>query len=225
MKPVSLLALALIVPALFAPQTAEARRDGGYMDILTAEAAGEFNAQRYDVYQVRGEHERFVGTTDVKRGSFLGGGFGVRLIYGMKNGLRISGETSYQGGRLIGGDLRFGDASMMMRAELLSGVGYQLVTGPLVWHAAGILGCDYVSFKVAQPIGGLSQGLTPGASPPAAIGLGDELRLTRWGLRAGAQVGVHVQVAKMVALYGDGTFDYDGQWRARFGFAIGRMER
>lgn len=229
MKSVSLLALALVAPALFAARPAEARKDGGYFDILGAEATGEFASQRYDVYQKRGDDERFIGNIDARRGTFLGGGFGVRLVYGHKNGLRISGETSYQAGRLIGGELPWGATSIAQRGEMLGSVGYNLVTGRFVWHVAGVLGCDFTSFKVAQPAFGPAQSLMSDSSALATVSTGansplaDELILKRWGLRAGAQVGAHLQLADMMALYTDATFDYDGQWRARFGFAFGNI--
>lgn len=229
MKSVSLLALALVAPALLAARPAEARKDGGYFDILGAEAAGELASQRYDVYQKRGDDERFIGNVDARRGTFLGGGFGIRLVYGHKSGLRISGETSYQAGRLMGGELPWAATSIAQRGEILGSVGYNLVTGRFVWHVAGVLGCDFASFKVAQPTFGPDQSLTSGSSALATVSAGpnsplaDELVLRRWGLRAGAQVGAHFQLAEMMALYTDATFDYDGQWRARFGFAIGNI--
>lgn len=230
MKSVSLLALALVAPALLVASPAEAaRKEGGYVDILSAQASGEFASQRYDVYQKRGDDERFIGNVDARRGTFLGGGFGMRLVYGAKNGLRISGESSYQAGRIIGGELPFGAISVAQRAEMLGSVGYNLITGRFVWHVAGVLGCDFTSFKVAQPAFGPEQSLTSGSSALATTSTGpnsplaDEIFLKRWGLRAGAQVGVHLQLAEMMALYSDATFDYDGQWRARFGFAIGNI--
>lgn len=231
MKSVSLLAFALVAPALLLARPAEARKEGGYVDLLAAEATGSFSSQRYDVYQKRGDDERFIGNVDARRGTFLGGGFGLRLVYGSKSGLRLSGESSFQVGRLTGGDLPWTATSIAQRAELLGGVGYNLATGPFVWHVAGVLGCDYTSFKVAQSAFGPAQTLTPGAAALATVSTGptsplaDEMRLLRWSLRAGAQVGVHVQLADMIALYGDATVDYDSQWRARFGFAIGNMAK
>jgi hypothetical protein len=47
--------------------------------------------------------------------------------------------------------------------------------------------------------------------------------LWRVDLRLGQQVGAHVQVARALALFADGTLDYDGQWRVRAGFAIGPL--
>jgi hypothetical protein len=146
-----LLGLALAVPVLCSAGSAAARKSGGYVDFLNAEAVGELRSQRYDVYQGSGDSKRFVGNVDLARGSYIGGGLGLRLVYAAKSGLRFSGESSVAGGRLGGEELPFAAASTALRAELLGSVGYQLVTGPLVWHVAGVLGCDYMTFKVAQP--------------------------------------------------------------------------
>jgi hypothetical protein len=54
-----------------------------------------------------------------------------------------------------------------------------------------------------------------GAAPPA-------LKMSRVDLRLGQQLGAHVQLASAVALFADGTIDYDGQWRVRAGIAIGQ---
>ena len=123
-------------------------------------------------------------------------------------------------------NLPFAAASTALRAELLGSVGYQLAFGPLVWHVAGVLGCDFMSFKVAQPTFGsapmaISGSTGASALPPTA----EELQLERFGLRAGAQTGLRVQMSELSALYSDVTFDYDGQWRVRFGIAVGTPNR
>jgi hypothetical protein len=45
--------------------------------------------------------------------------------------------------------------------------------------------------------------------------------LSRFDLRAGIQLGVHVQICRLAAIYADGTIDYDGQYRIHVGVAVG----
>ncbi|MFO0578763.1 MAG: hypothetical protein U1A78_32575 [Polyangia bacterium] len=223
-----LLGLALAVPVLCSAGPAAARMSGGYIDFLSAEAVGELRAQRYDVYQGSGDSKRFVGNVDLPGGSYLGGGIGLRLAFAAKNGLRFSGESSISGGWMNNQDLPFAAASTALRGELLGSVGYQLATGPLVWHVAGVLGCDFMSFKAAQPTFGSAPMAISGSAggPPVPLVMtAEELRLERFGLRAGAQAGVHLQMSGLAALYSDVTFDYDGQWRVRFGIAVGTPNR
>lgn len=230
-KSVRSLVLTLALPVLCSASPVAAGKSGGYLDFLNMQAVGELRTQRYDVYQGRGETERFLGNADVARGTFLGGGFGLRIAYVTKSGARFSGEGSGAGGRLVGAELPWASTSTATRVELLSSVGYQLATGPFVWHVAGVLGCDYLSFKVAQPgLGGIGAsgsalGSTSAPAPALVSTVSDEIRLSRWGLRAGGQIGLHLQVSEMAAIYTDATFDYDGQWRARLGFAFGNPGR
>ena len=213
----------LVAPILIAQRPAAASKPGAYLDILSAEASGELRSQTYDLYR-GADKSQFLGNTEVRGGALISGGIGLRMVYVLKHGVRLSGEGSFAGGRLLDGELPWGATSTVRRGELLSGLGYQFAVGPLVLHAAAILGCDYSSFKVAQPLlGSALSGLAVGASSSAAAALpsDSDYQLERWGLRLGAQAGAHLQLSKMTALYTDVTFDYDGQWRTRFGFAIG----
>jgi hypothetical protein len=202
---------------------AMARSDGAYLDILSAEAVGHFRPQTYDVYRRSTDEDVFVGNQTLGPHSFLGGGLGLRVVYATKHGLRFSGEGSFAAGRIRGADLPFLATATALRGEFLGGLGYQVAAGPLVLHGATILGLDFMSFKAAQPIApaGALQ-----AAPAAFSATGEPIdyKLERYGLRLGAQLGVHLQVTKPLALYSDVTFDYDGQWRARFGFTIGRIK-
>ena len=56
--------------------------------------------------------------------------------------------------------------------------------------------------------------------PPTASGTSPGSTLGYRRLQLGVQVGAHLQVSKLAALYGDVTLDYNGQWRLRFGIAI-----
>lgn len=211
---------------------AAAKVKGGYIDLLLAEAVGDLGAQQYDVYRTRDGNDVFVGTLplDRRQGTLLAAGFGLRLSFAMENGLRFSGEVSVQGGRLIGSTDPLLLTSTMTRAEAMAGFGYQATIGPVVLHTIGLLGSDYSSLKATlAPAPTAIQGSAasgfasrPPAPPPAPE---EDLTLQRWGLRLGVQVGAHVQVAKLAALYADATLDYDGQWRARCGIAIGEPGR
>lgn len=207
---------------------AAAKVKGGYIDLLLAEAVGDLGSQQYDVYRNRDGNDVFVGTLplDRRQGTLLAAGFGLRLSFALENGLRFSGEVSAQGGRLIGSTDPSLVTSTVTRAEAMAGFGYQATIGPLVLHTVGLLGSDYSTLKttlVPAPtpaLGGAASGFA--SVPPAPA---EDLTLQRWGLRLGVQVGAHVQVAKLAALYADATLDYDGQWRARCGIAIGEPGR
>jgi hypothetical protein len=199
---------------------------GGYMDILVAEAVGEFRPQSYDAYRSRDGNEVFVGTQKLDPKTLLAAGLGLRLVFVLPSGLRFSGEGSLQGGRRLGDSALTSDESGVLRGELLLGLGYQVSLGPLVLHAAGILGGDYSSLKLAPTqVWSAAASLAATASPPGVGALSEDVTLKRWGLRLGAQAGAHVQVSKLAALYGDVTFDYDGQWRTRIGLAFGDSGR
>lgn len=205
---------------------AAAKVKGGYVDLLLAEAVGDLGSQQYDVYRSRDGNDVFVGTLplDRRQGTLLAAGFGLRLSFALDNGLRFSGEVSVQGGRLIGSTDPSLLTSTAIRAEAMAGFGYQATIGPVVLHTAGLLGSDYSSLKAklapAQAPGGGASGFASGPPIPD-----EDLTLQRWGLRLGVQVGAHVQVGKLAALYADATLDYDGQWRTRCGIAIGEPGR
>lgn len=223
-------AVAIGMALSFAALSSEAReasaRPGGvYIDILSAEAVGEFRPQTFDLSRRSGDDYTFLTSQTVTPHRFLGGGLGMRVIYAAKSGLRFSGEGSIAGGRILGGDLPFLSTSTAIRGELLTSFGYQAVAGPFVLHGAGVLGFDYTTWKAAQPVsepGTLQATLLPNAT---ATGEPIDYKFERYGFRLGAQVGVHLQLAKNAALYSDVTFDYDGQWRARFGLSVGQMKR
>lgn len=226
-RALSLLFTWLIAGAVLgSARPAAAKIRGGYVDLLLAEAVGDLGSQQYDVYRHRDGNDVFVGTLplDRRQGTLLAAGFGMRLSFATDNGLRFSGEVSVQGGRLIGSTDPSLLTSTSTRAEALAGFGYQATLGPVVLHTAGLLGGDYSSLKArpapAQIAVGGTSGFASGTSAPD-----DDLLLQRWGLRLGVQVGAHVQVAKLAALYADATLDYDGQWRTRCGIAIGEPGR
>lgn len=211
-------------------RTALARHGGVYLDVLSAEAVGEFRSKTYDVYRRSGDNETFVGNQALSGTNFLGGGLGFRAIIGVAHGLRVSSEVSVAGGHIYG-ELPWAATSTALRGELLGGIGYHVALGPLVLHGAGIVGLEYMSFKATNPATGLGA-LSADSSRASALAIvsaapsdGFDFRLESWGLRAGLQAGAHLHLAKAVSLYGDATFDYDGQWRARFGFAVGSIRK
>jgi hypothetical protein len=224
-KPV-MFALCLLCQVMLSTTPAAAKIKGGYLDFLLTEAAGELRGQSYDAYHSRDGNDVFVGNQqiDPRRGTLLAAGFGLRLVLATERGLRFSGEGSLQGGRLLGLDPAF-SASTVTRGELLAGLGYQRAFGRVVLHVAGIFGGDYAEFSLAPPAQTAASvstsPSTPSVTMATTLGLGDPVTLRRWGMRLGAQAGAHVQLTKLVALYGDVTFDYDGQWRSRLGIAIG----
>lgn len=192
--------------------SAHAKETLEYIDLLTTEAVGELSTQTYD----ERIDKKFVGTRDVA-GVMVGGGVGIRPVFRFANGLRFSVEVSGTWGRLRDADAGVA-YSTVTRAEFLTGLGYEVHLGhSFALHTATLVGLDAAWMDRAQQIA-LFDASTM-ASPVASSSL------SRVDLRLGQQVGAHVQLAKAVALYADGTLDYDGQWRVRAGIAIGQILR
>jgi hypothetical protein len=169
-----------------------------YVDFLGPEIVGELQPRAYDLKI----DDKFVGVTRLHPGTLVLGGIGLRYVgrepSGNSNGgVRISFEVSGEWGRFQ--DSPF---STVSRAEVLGGVGYEGTLGILVLHTATILGIDYQTFD-----------------------LGKNQSVDMVALRAGQQVGAHLQIASCVALYADGTIDWDGQWRVRAGISVGELLR
>jgi hypothetical protein len=167
-----------------------------YLDFLGPEAVGELQPRIYDLNL----SDKFTGVTQFKTNPLIAGGFGLRLIgrepSGNSNGgVRFSAEASGEWGRFMNTP-----TSVVSRAEVLGGIGYEGTLGILVLHTATVIGFDYQSFDI-----------------------GKNASLDTWSLRAGQQVGLHLQVASAVALYADGTIDWDGQWRVRAGISVGEL--
>jgi hypothetical protein len=203
--------LALLL-AVASPSLARAKETLEYMDLLTTEAVGELSTQTYD----ERVDKHFVGTRDVA-GVLVGGGIGIRPVFRFANGLRFSIEVSGTWGRLRDADAGVA-YSTVTRAEFLTGLGYEIhVSRALALHTATLVGLDAQWMDRAQQIQ-LFDASTM-SSPIASSSL------SRVDLRLGQQIGAHVQLAKAVALYADGTLDYDGQWRVRAGIAIGQILR
>lgn len=204
-----------------ATRPAAARGDKSYfLDILTAEVVGERGTRSYDLEArlPRDDKETgaFIGTQEVRGGTFVGGGFGLRWVFGLDCGLHLAFESSIQGGRFSGATMPWNSSSRAWRAEFLTTVGYQLDLGPLTPHLGLVFGTDGMGFDVAGA-------KDKGWPEPGPDGTGGLLgySMSRWDLRAGVQVGAHINVHKAIALYADGTMDYDGQWRVRAGLAFG----
>jgi hypothetical protein len=166
------------------------------LDFLGPEVVGELQPRTYDL-SLGGKYS---GPISVQSPPLVTGGFGIRLVVrepsGRSNsGVRFSYEASGQWGRFNDGPY-----STVSRYELLGGVGYEGTLGILVLHTATIVGLDYQAFD-----------------------LGKDASVNMVSLRAGQQVGARLQVSDWVALYADGTIDWDGQWRVRAGFSISRL--
>ena len=201
-----LLALVLVSSTARAKETLE------YMDLLTTEAVGELGTQTYD----ERVDKHFVGTREVA-GVLVGGGIGIRPVFRFANGLRFSIEASGTWGRLRDADPGVA-YSTVTRAEFLTGLGYEIHVGrSWALHTATLVGLDAAWMDRAQQIQ-----LFDASAMSSPL---QSSSLSRVDLRLGQQLGAHVQLAKAVALYADGTLDYDGQWRVRAGIAIGQILR
>ena len=202
----------LLLALLVLPSSAHAKETLEYLDLLTAEAVGELSTQTYDERVER----KLVGTREVA-GLLVGGGIGVRPVFRFANGLRFSIEASGTWGRLRDADPGVA-YSTVTRAEFLTGLGYELHVGrALALHTATLIGLDAAWMDRAQQLQLFDASSM--SSPLASSSL------SRIDLRLGQQLGAHLQLANAVALYADGTVDYDGQWRVRAGIAIGKILR
>ena len=217
---------AILVTSLLgvlAARPALANASGGYFDLLSPEVVSESGSKTYDLNQTFGtgsdSRSVFLGNTIVKGGTFYGAGFGMRGLLHMENGVVLGFEGMVAGGRIKGADLPWASQSVATHMDVLFTVGYGVDLGPLMIHGAVVFGGDYMSFDVAGP--------TNGREPLSSAMMGVDpsmgaLSLSRWDLRAGLQAGAHIQLADGVGIFGDGTYDYDGQWRFRVGLAFGK---
>lgn len=186
---------------------AHARESLEYIDLLDAEVVGELSTQTYDDRV----DKKLVGTREIA-GVLVGGGIGIRPVFVFANGVRFSVEASGTWGRLRDADAGVAYGTVT-RAEFLTGVGYELHLGRFVsLHTTSLIGVDAAWMDRAPTLALLDA--SGGAAPSSS--------LSRVDLRLGQQLGAHVQLASSVALYADGTLDYDGQWRVRAGIAIGK---
>jgi hypothetical protein len=197
-----------LLPVLLLPTTAHARETLEYLDLLSAEVVGELSTQTYD----ERVDKRFVGTRELA-GILVGGGVGIRPIFRFPSGVRLSIEASGTWGRLRDAD-RGAAYSTVTRAEFLTGIGYELHLGRHVaLHTATSIGLDAAWLDRSPQLVLLDA---------SAVAPAPSSSLSRIDLRLGQQVGAHVQLASSVAVFADGTLDYDGQWRVRAGIAVGR---
>lgn len=177
-----------------------------YLDFLGPEAVGELQPRTYDLHL----DDKFTGITQFKTNPLIAGGFGLRFVGRepsghSSGGVRFQAEAAGEWGRFLSGEaglLVATPTSVVSRAELLGGIGYEGTLGILVLHTSTVIGFDYQSFDI-----------------------GKNTNLDTWSLRAGQQVGLHLQVASAVAIYADGTLDWDGQWRVRAGISVGELIR
>jgi len=195
-----------------------------YLDILGAELVGETASRRYDL----GSGSRHLGTLVASDGSqLLGAGLGLRAVFAALSGVRLGVEASYTAGRFRDGTTALPEPGVVARAEMLGSVGVEgTIAEILTLHTATVMGFDFQEFDVRP---NLLQAASIVDAAPAPTMTSDgkpvplsSMKLSDTALRLGQQIGFHVQIATMVALYGDGTFDYDGQWRVRLGVSIGR---
>ncbi len=202
----------LLLALTLLPSLAQAKESLEYVDFLGAEAVGELQSQTYD----EKIDKQFVGTRDVA-GILVGGGIGIRPVFVLPSGLRFSVEVSGTWGRLHDADPGVA-YSTVSRFEWLTGIGYELHVGHvLALHTATLVGVDAAWMDRAQPVV-LFDAMTNAATSQLASS-----SLSRVDLRLGQQIGAHVQLGKGVALYADGSIDYDGQWRVRAGIAVGQI--
>ena len=203
--------MAFLVTLLSFPSLSSAKESLGYRSISSAEVVGELSTRTYDVRA----DKRFVGNRE-EAGILVGGGVGVRPVFRLANGVRLSLEVSGVWGRLRDADAN-SSYSTVARVEFLTGLGYEWQLGrALVLHTASLIGLDYQTFEVAPRYQFFD------ASTAATAATNPTLKMDRVDLRLGQQLGAHVQLASAVALFADGTIDYDGQWRVRAGIAIGQ---
>jgi hypothetical protein len=210
------LAIAIL---LFSSTAARANDLYGYYDLLIPEAVGELGTRTYDLdVTAPGGDKIFRGNVPVSGGHYLGAGFGLHVLV-VNHGFLVGGEASVSGGRLAGENLPFDSTSTALHYSVIANLGYALSLGEVAMiHGAALIGFDGMRFDVAGPQSGIAA-LVANANPPPSALL--DYTLSRHDLRLGLTAGIHVNVAKLVAVWADGSIDYDGQWRVRCGFAFG----
>jgi hypothetical protein len=184
------------------------------MDIFAPEAVGFRGDHLFDFSDESGQ---FAGKQNVRGGTFLGAGHGFRNIFTLPHGALLLDELLMTWGDLSGAQMQWQQASRAMRFEVLLGAGWGFPVGPFYFHTATVVGGAWLGFDVIGP--------TPSdlalASMGSSSGGSTHGNLSLWDFRAGQQIGVHVQIAKLAAIFADGSIDYDGQWRVRAGISVG----
>lgn len=215
----ALAALGLLGVCASVPSVAHAGRSPvEFVDLLSPEVVGRVaGAQTVDLR--RGDE--FLGTTKVPGGLFVGGGFGLRLVLRLDWGVRFSLEASGAWGRFQEPPPAFASTSLVTRAEALSSLGYEVPLGR--WaaiHTATVIGLDYTAYDATLREGAAL--VAPSTGVGVARGTGS-VAVRDVAMRLGQQIGAHVAIYKALALFGDATFDWDGQYRVRFGISIGEI--
>jgi hypothetical protein len=187
-----------------------------YVDLLSPEVVGQFGSRDYDTKVKVDKEDRFIGPTTLDKGLFVGAGLGMRVVLRWDPGVRISVEGSASWGHLRNVDGPFRHYSTVTRGGFLSGIGYEHTFGNrITLHTASIVGIDI------QELEATGSTFTQAVVLPGAADAPSTAKLRAIDLRLGQQVGVHIHLVSMVALYADATFDYDGQYRIRAGIALG----
>jgi hypothetical protein len=187
-----------------------------YVDLLSPEVVGELGSRDYDTTVKVDKESRFLGQTTLGKGMFVGAGVGLRVVLRWDPGVRISVEGSAAWGDLRNVDSPFRAHATAVRGELLSGIGFEhTIAKRLTLHTATIVGLDI------QEVDATGSRHTQAVVIPGAADAPQNAKLRAIDLRLGQQVGLHIHLVSIVALYADATFDYDGQYRIRAGIALG----
>ncbi len=187
---------------------------GTYLDIFAPEAVGFRGDHLFDLSDENGD---FAGKQAVRGGTFLGAGHGFRNLFVLPHGALLLDELLLAWGDLDGAQMQWQQASRAMRFEILIGAGWGFPVGPFYFHTATVLGGAWLGFDVIGATNSdvaLASVGAPSSSPMRGS-------LSIWDFRAGQEVGVHLQIARLAAIFADGTIDYDGQWRVRAGISVG----
>ncbi len=218
--------LPTLAALILAGGIAHAGEGWGYFDFLVPEVVGETGSRTYDLNQkVDKDTTRFIGNQTVKGGTFIGGGFGVQGMYVFPSGVLVGLGGGAWGGRLHGADIPWESQSIATHYEVVTRLGYAFSVGIFSLHAAALVGFDGMSFDVSGPVSGFASNTAMASSGSTSTDGGLGYTLSRFDLRAGVQLGVHFNVTEMVAVFADGSYDYDGQWRVRGGISIGQPKK
>jgi hypothetical protein len=206
----------LVAIALLAAVPARANDLYGYYDLSVVDVVGEIGTKTYDRSVKAGDGSRFVGVEQVKGGVYGGGGFGLGVQVVAAHGFLFGANAQVSGGRITGANLPWGSTSTALHYAVVTDAGYALSLGHFAMiHGAAVLGFDGMRFDVADPTSPIALALAGSSISPSSF------TLSRFDLRLGALLAVHVNFAKLAAVYASAELDYDGQYRVQAGLSFG----
>ncbi len=175
----------------------------------------------YTLHSGQGKYAGTIGAVPVgDAGSFVGGGLAVGVVLGFRYGAQLSLQMfQVAGGGVIGGAFPFRTGTALS-LSMAAGFGWEWIFGRVLLHASTVVGFDHTSLYFE----GLPDAVRA-RLPPFSYAGNDFRAEGDATLRFGEQVGVHVRVAPMVAVFAEAEIDYGPGWHVASGIALGEHEK